>query len=69
MAIDTLKLFAAASMPVMYTYTLYYLRGFDSFNFYTQMIFNIMSDMVYFAAIMIWLLLSLVLGMYAMQVV
>ena len=44
LAINDFKMCAAVSMPVMYLYTLYYLRGFDSFNFYTHMIFIILNS-------------------------
>jgi len=40
-AINNLRIMPAIGIPFVYFYTLYYLRGFDSFNFYTRILFEI----------------------------
>jgi hypothetical protein len=66
-AITNLKLSAALGIPCMYIYTLYYARGIDSFNFYTRMFFQIMSDMAAFIIIVAWLFFSFVIGIFPLH--
>ena len=66
-SIGRFKLCAAIGTPAVFVYTLYYLRGFDSLNFYTRMIFQIICDMGYFMFIVVWLMLAFTGAVYTLQ--
>lgn len=67
-AITQVRLCASLSIPVMYTYSLYYFRCFDAMSFYVRIIFAIIADMRYFIFIKIWLLFAFSTGIFALQV-
>jgi hypothetical protein len=68
-AVELVKLRAlsALAIPILYLYSLYYVRCVDTFAFYVRMLKEIISDFMPFLLIFIWFLLSVTTGFWSLK--
>ena len=61
-----LRVLTALAIPVLYLYSLYYLRSVDTFAFYVRMLKEIIKDFVPFLVIFIWFVLSVTAAFWSL---
>lgn len=62
-----LRVLAALAIPILYLYSLYYVRCVDRFAFYVRMLKEIIADFMPFLVIFIWFLLSVTTGIWSLK--
>lgn len=61
-----LRVLTALAIPVLYLYSLYYVRSVDTFAFYVRMLKEIIKDFVPFLVIFIWFVLSVTAAFWSL---
>jgi hypothetical protein len=62
-----LRVLTALALPVLFAYSLYYLRSVDKFAFYVRMLRQIVKDFAPFLIIFMWFLMSITAGFWSLK--